>query len=127
MQVMDLSKRFWGYSMEITNNNLIGNFSTKHIKEIASRFSLLTKQAREEYKPLVYNIIDNNLKEDNEIQRILDGILDFCYDEKMLLLYRKLCKYYYDINPVVTIEYIGFYREMYDEGNQINSTGAKDE
>jgi hypothetical protein len=113
--------------MEITNNNLIGNCSTKHIKEIASRFSLLTKQAREEYKPLVYNIIDNNLKEDNEIQRILDGILDFCYDEKMLLLYRKLCKYYYDINPVVTIEYIGFYREIYDEGNQINSTGAKDE
>ena len=108
--------------MEIINSNLIENFSKEHIKEIASCFSSLTKQAREQYAPLVYNIIDNNLKDDNEIQRILDGILDFCYDEKMLLLYRKLCKYYYAINPVVTIDYIGFYREMYDEENQINST-----
>jgi hypothetical protein len=107
--------------MEIINNNLIENFSTEHIKEIASCFSSLTKQAREQYVPLVYNIIDNNLKDDNEIQRILDGVLDFCYDEKMLLLYRRLCKYYYDINPIVTIDYIGFYREMYDEEDQINS------
>ncbi len=42
-------------------------------------------------------------------------MLDFCFDDKMLLLYKKLCRYYYDINPEATVSYVYAYREMWDE------------
>ncbi len=35
----------------------------------------------------------------------LDGLLDFCFDPEALLLYRKLCRYYFTIDPVATAFY----------------------
>jgi hypothetical protein len=35
-------------------------------------------------------------------------------DENMLTLYRKLCRYYYDIDPKVTAGHIRAYRDMWD-------------
>jgi hypothetical protein len=32
----------------------------------------------------------------------------------MLLLYKKLCRYYWKINPQATADYINYYREMWD-------------
>jgi len=49
---------------------------------------------------------------------LLDGILDFCFDADMLLLYKKLCRYYFNIDPVATVSYINFYREMWDSDNR---------
>ena len=43
----------------------------------------------------------------------------FCYDEKILLLYKKLCRYYWDIDPYATAFYINLYREMWDNENEI--------
>jgi len=31
-----------------------------------------------------------------------------------LVLFKRLCRYYYAINPQVTVEYIGIYRDLYD-------------
>lgn len=59
-------------------------------------------------------IIQNKIIDDMKIQRALDGLLEFCEDERVLSLYRKLCKYYYNINPVATANYIKYYREEYD-------------
>ena len=56
-------------------------------------------------------------KDDKDIQRLLDGLLDFCGDENVLLLYKKLCRYYWDINPQATAEYINIYRETWDYEN----------
>jgi len=58
--------------------------------------------------------IEKESKDENHIQRTLDYLLDFCFDEKMLTLYRRLCRYYWDINPHATANYIDYYREMYD-------------
>ena len=44
----------------------------------------------------------------------LDGLLDFCFDPEALLLYKKLCRHYYDINQAATAEYVRAYREMWD-------------
>ena len=46
--------------------------------------------------------------------------LDFCFDERMLYLYRKLCRYYYHIDAEATVGYVNAYRDMWDERKEIN-------
>jgi len=45
------------------------------------------------------------------IERCLDGMLDFCFDDEVLLLYKKLCRYYFDtvkprLRPIVEQEVV---------------------
>ncbi len=84
------------------------------IKAIVNQFSNLANEALKVYTPVVNEIIEKESKDENHIQRTLDYLLDFCFDEKMLTLYRRLCRYYWDINPHATANYIDYYREMYD-------------
>ncbi len=49
------------------------------------------------------------------IGKIIEGRDDF-FDPAMLGLYKKLCRYYYDIDPVATASYVYAYRDMWDEG-----------
>ncbi|MBN1906366.1 MAG: hypothetical protein JW927_14840 [Deltaproteobacteria bacterium] len=49
------------------------------------------------------------------IEWCLTYMLDFCFDDGMLLLYKRLCRYYYYINPEATVFYVNSYREMWDE------------
>jgi hypothetical protein len=60
-------------------------------------------------------IIKSRERDDNRIQRLLDSVLDYagmCDDE--LILFKRLCRYYYGINPQVTAEYISIYQDLYD-------------
>ena len=41
-------------------------------------------------------------------------ILDFCAYEPALVLFKKLCRHYFDIDPAATADYVRFYREMWD-------------
>lgn len=88
---------------------------TEEIKRLAEILNQLAQQAYEQYEPLVNNIIASQNKDVNHICRTLDYLLDFCYDDKMLLLYRRLCRYLLDIDPQATASYVKAYREMWDE------------
>ena len=65
-----------------------------------------------------YIIVDKSTYQ-NHIDHILDGLLDFCFDESILLLFKKLCRYYLNINPIATADYINFYREMWDDAGKM--------
>lgn len=77
----------------------------------------LTRQAEREYSAKVDTLIQTNCRDSMRIERLLDGILDFCFDADMLQLYKKLCRYYFNIDVVATVSYITFYREMWDSEN----------
>ncbi len=85
------------------------------IKSLLASMQNLTHQAVQQYTPLVEALILSKTKDEYNIQHLLDGILDFCFDDKMLLLFKKLCRYYYYINPEATADYVHYYREMWDE------------
>lgn len=84
-------------------------------KKIAQSIISLNEQAYQVYLPLVDAIIQTKNKDEKEIEHLLDRILDIACSEKGLLLYKKLCRYYWDINPNATAFYINAYREMWDE------------
>jgi hypothetical protein len=89
----------------------------KELTPLMEQIKALHSQAYKEYLPKVDTVIKNKIKDDNTIQLLLDGLLDFCGDENVLLLYKKLCRYYWDINPQATADYINFYRETWDHEN----------
>ncbi|MBD3843764.1 MAG: hypothetical protein IE909_18190 [Campylobacterales bacterium] len=64
------------------------------IKAIVNQFPNLANEALKVYAPIVNEIIEKKNRDENHIQRTLDYLLDFCFDEKMLTLYRRLCRYY---------------------------------
>jgi len=73
------------------------------------------------YKPKVENLIQNKVTDDNTIQQLLDGMLDFCSHTNMLFLYKKLCRYYWEINSEANANYINYYRKMWDNDKPIDN------
>ena len=86
----------------------------EEIKDLIVVQQNLARQALSEYSVLVENIIISKTTDQNRIEHTLDGILDFCFDADMLLLFKKLCRYYFTINTQATAFYINTYREMWD-------------
>jgi hypothetical protein len=88
----------------------------RSIGELAKARNELAHQAGQQYVPEVEDVLRTQCRDPNRIERLLDGILDFCFDPAMLRLYRKLCRYYFTINPEATVSYVNAYRKMWDEG-----------
>jgi len=89
----------------------------EQIKDLIVGQQKLARQALPEYSVLVENIIVSKTTDQNCIEHTLDGILDFCFDADMLLLFKKLCRYYFTLNPQATASYINIYREMWDNNS----------
>lgn len=56
-----------------------------------------------------------NVTDQHRIERTLDQLLDVAFDERVLVLFKKLCRHYYAINPEATTYYVHSYREMWDD------------
>ena len=89
------------------------------ITQLAKAHQQITRQAFTSYEPIVTDIILHKSTNQNHIQHVMDGLLDFCFDDAILLLYRKLCRYYLNINPIATADYISFNRKMWDEDGKM--------
>ena len=87
----------------------------KSIGELAKARNQLTRQAEQQYVSEVEDVLRTQCRDPNRIERLLDGILDFCFDAAMLRVYRKLCRYYFTIDSGATVSYVNAYRDMCDE------------
>ncbi|MDZ4785967.1 MAG: hypothetical protein SGJ02_07815 [bacterium] len=85
------------------------------IKHFIESRDALAKQALVQYQPIVEQFITENCQNSNQLSYNLDFMLDFCFDGQMLMLYRKLCRHLYGIDPSAAADYINAYREMWDE------------
>jgi len=65
-------------------------------------------------KPEVERIIKTKDQDKNTIEHTLDALLEVAFDDNILLLLKKLCRYYYTIDPQATAECIFCYRDMWD-------------
>jgi hypothetical protein len=86
----------------------------KDFLPLIEQIKALHRQAYRQYLPLVDALIHEKKKDDNTIQVLLDRLLDFCGEEQVLTLFKKLCRYYWNINPQATANYINYYRELFD-------------
>jgi len=88
------------------------------IRGLASSLHAINQKAVREYTPVVEAILRSPIPDTRHIECTLDGLLDFCGYEPALRLYKKLCRYYFHINPTATVEYIEAYRELWDSDKE---------
>ena len=84
------------------------------IRGLAEGVQALNQRTVEVYTPVVEAILHSPIPDTHHIERTLDGLLDACCYEPAFHLYKKLCRYYFGIDPTATVEYIEAYREMWD-------------
>ena len=88
----------------------------ERIYQIAEQIVEIHQKACEFYLPLVEGVCSRIVSED-ELSHLLDYLLDFAYDEKILGLYKKVCRKYLYVYPRCIKSYIEAYWEMWeDEG-----------
>lgn len=87
----------------------------KRIGKLAKVTRHLAREAVQQYSTEVEAILKTQSRDSRRIERCLDGMLDFCFDGEALVLYKKLCRYYYEFDPEAAVFYVHAYREMWDE------------
>ncbi len=76
------------------------------ILEMAKAMSDLQDRAVAEYRPLVDDICSRKATED-EVAHLLTWMFDFVEDERMLLLFKKVCRAYFYTYPKTVFLYFG--------------------
>ncbi len=84
------------------------------IKAIGKEIRRIQDLAYVSYKPLVDSIVLRNAPED-EVEHLLDYMLDVCHDDRMLGLFKRVCRRYYKQYPEMIASEILTYKEMYED------------
>lgn len=90
---------------------------TNDIETIVNNINSLTKDNLKIFIPMVEDIISRNSKDVKEIETLLDILLDSCFNDEVLVLYKKLCRYYFYIDSEASKDYVRYYFEIYEEDN----------
>ncbi len=90
----------------------------RSVGEMIKASRKLARQAEQQYSVAVEDIFQTKSRDCRCIEHLLDGMLDFCFDPGMLVLYKKLCRYYWDIDSTATASYVYAYRDMWDENEK---------
>jgi len=59
--------------------------------------------------------IKRKIKDDDYIEQLFEKLLDVAgMNDNGFEVFKRLCRYYYHINPELTVEYAYIYRDLYD-------------
>ena len=96
------------------------------ITGLAASLQALNQQAVELYTPIIESILRSRSRDTHHIEHTLDGLLGFCGHDPALVLYKKLCRHYWNIDPAATAAYINAYRDMWDSGETADNESPHD-
>jgi len=81
---------------------------------IGTAFQSMARRGLAIYTPIVNDILNEKISAPAEIERYLESMLDFCYDDEVLLLYKKVCRFLYPKYPQLVNSAVMNYKEMWD-------------
>lgn len=84
------------------------------VKAIAEKIQELNELSYNRYKPLVDSIIAEKVSEE-EVEYLLEYILDVCHDDRILDLFKRICRRYYKLYPEMITSEILAYKELYED------------
>ena len=96
--------------MKATNNEFF-----EDISGLAKQILSLADMALPEYKSITDDIIRGRINEITEIEHFLDNMLTFCFDARILQLYKKVLRHIYIEHPETVYSYVEAYYDMYEE------------
>ena len=92
--------------------------SSNTILELIHSLRDLEQRAVLEFRPVVEEILFSSNRDAQRIEQTLDGLLDFCGNEAVVLMYRQLCRHYWEIDQPAALYYINAYREQWQSDDQ---------
>ena len=92
----------------------------QEVSAIAHRLKELHNDAVIAYTPQVQELCDKKATQ-NEVEKMLDWLLMYAGDERMLKLYKQVCRTYWQIYPESIAFYIMEYRKEYDRESLIGT------
>jgi hypothetical protein len=96
------------------------------VSSIVEKMQGLSQMAASQYEPVVEAIIRSRSRDVNHIEHTLDHLLDFCHSPAPLAVFKRLCRYYWTLDPAATARQINAYREMWDSDENASDQGGKD-
>jgi hypothetical protein len=93
------------------------------VSGIVGGLRVLRAQAVAVYQPEVEGIIARRSRDIDHIEHTLDGLLSFCGDAAALALFKRLCRYYWDLDPEATARHVLAYRDWF-EPEEDGTTGS---
>ena len=84
------------------------------VEHLGQSLTALARRAVSLYAPLVDALVDEDSRDVHAIERTLDGLLNFCFDQEALRLYKRFCRHYFAFSPAAAAQYVAYYREMWD-------------
>ena len=97
---------------EKKDNQTIDNL-VEHLKPLVEQMKHIHDMAVVAYTPLVDDLCSRKATE-NEVGWMLDWLLMYAGDDRMLQLYKKVCRTFWQIYPNSIAFYIMEYRKEYD-------------
>jgi hypothetical protein len=97
---------------------------TDNLDQLAGQMVALFRQAVPLANAEVDAIIQSGEQSTQRIEHQLDDMLSLCCDPDMLLTFKRLCRYYYGLDPVATAGYAQAYREMWDMADDVVPGGG---
>ena len=92
----------------------------EHLKPLVEHMKYIHDMAVVAYTPLVDDICSRNATR-NEVELMLDRLLMYAGDDRMLQLYKRVCRAYWQVYPDSIAFYIMEYRKEYDPESLIGT------
>lgn len=96
------------------------NQSVKELEPLILQMNRIYDRAVAVYTPLVKDLCSRKATE-NEVEWMLDWLLMYAGDERMLLLYKCVCRTYWKIYPESIAFYIIEFKKEYDPESLIGT------
>jgi len=85
------------------------------VSGLAGQISQLQLQIAKQLEPVVRHLIATKSRDAKTIEQTLDRLLDVACHDTGLTEFRRLCRYYWTIDPEATASYVLAYGEMWDD------------
>ena len=83
------------------------------LRVIIETTNQLKRAAYKRYTTLVDSVLENKITGEAEIERIMDGLMDYGDDTDFLELHRKLCRHVYYHYPALVGEHVALFRALF--------------
>jgi hypothetical protein len=92
---------------------------TDNLDQLAGQMVALFRRAVPLANAEVDAIIQSGERDTQRIEHQLDHMLGFCCDPDMLVVFKRLCRYYDGIDPLAAAGYVRAVREMWDMPDEV--------
>ena len=90
----------------------------EHIKELAAAMKGLYDQAYQVYSSMVNDVLSDRITKERDIEKVMDGLLDYAEDERFIKLYKDLCRHVYRHDPKLVGEHVALFRAQFMESGE---------